>query len=201
MQTAGNSKLRCQHADFFMRTCRKQLLRPLRHTDNPERMRPPQTVYTKHRQRIAGYNYLLNVFGCQPIDYFSHKTADFFFSTGAVRRTRSITHINKILVRQHLMQAFQNRQTADSRIKYADWLHFIHKNTLPYFLYFNTLIISLIYVCVYKKQAKKTFFTCFLPVLPQFNIYNIYPAVRPPSTVTMLPVIKLFAGAARLQIT
>ena len=147
-----------------MRTCRQQLLRPLRHTDNTERMRPPQTVYTKHRQRIAGYNYLLNVFGCQPIDYFSHKTADFFFSTGAVRRTRSITHINKILVRQHLMQAFQNRQTADSRIKYADWLHFIHKNTLPYFLYFNTLIISLIYVCVYKKQAKKTFFTCFTAI-------------------------------------
>ena len=77
VQSAGNSKLRCQHTDFFIRTSRQQLLRPLGHTDNPERMRPPQTVYTKHRQRIAGYNYLLNIFGCQPINYFSHKTADF----------------------------------------------------------------------------------------------------------------------------
>ena len=148
-----------------MRTGRKQLLRPLGHTNNPERMRPPQTVYTKHRQRIAGYNNLLNVFGCQPIDYFAYKTTDFLFTACAVRRTRSITHINKILVRQHLMQAFQNRQTADSRIKYADWLHFIHKNTLPYFLYFNTLIISLIYVCVYKKTGKENFlylFYCYI---------------------------------------
>ena len=108
VRLGADGKLRRDDADFFLLAGLQQQLLALRHADNRKFVRASQAVHAQHRQRVAGNNNLLHVLRRQPVDNLAHKAADFLLRARAVGRTRRVANVNKVLVRQQLMQTLQH---------------------------------------------------------------------------------------------